>query len=163
MVFESLQELEKYLQGQIEDTLNKDMAQYVKDEITVAVGTDVYESGEPKVYVRRAGNEYGGMKNARGTGSLADPEVMKHEVVNGELTVTNEAGFNPGYSSENDAIDRSKSLAENIHYGYGSRKTWWNVERPFMDTARKNVKDNMGEIMTDGLKKRLGNRNVERR
>lgn len=169
MEFNSLAALEKYLQEQINDSLDKEMAEQVKEDISLAVLMDVYGAGTPKRYERRAEEAMGGgMDKAKGTGSLSDPSEMEHEVdkENNTLTVENLATFNDDFNRRkafgNDQIDKSKSLAENIHYGYGARDEWWNESRSFMDTASKFSETNLVGTMEDALVKRLGRNNVRR-
>lgn len=159
--FNNLKELEGYLKKVIDDSLDKEIAKYVTDEITVAVSDVVYGAGIPVVYKRRAGNanDYG-MKNPVGTGSLADPTQMAHTVQDGVLEVVDNADFKDA-ETPRDAIDRSKSLAENIEDGYGNKSIWWNKPRPFMESAKEAVSENLKEMMQEALEKRLGKGSVK--
>lgn len=145
--FKSFAEIEKYLQKTINDALNKELSQHVKEEIQTAVSTEVYMAGIPKVYVRRGGNDHGGMGNPLGTGSLADTDTMNHTVNNGELVVTNNAlPSDPTFGD----------LTENIVMGYGSRDAWYNKPRDFIGEAKKNMEETGShiEVMKDALRSR---------
>ena len=159
--FKNLKDLEKYLKQQIDKSLKDDMAEYVKHEITASVSDVVYGAGVPREYKRRAEDRQGYMSIPDGTGSLADPEVMDATVKDGVLEVVDNAGFNPRFDNPDDDIDTSKSLAENIEYGYGTLKPWYRKPRPFMETARDNVEQNMVEVMRLSLQQKLGKGNVK--
>ena len=147
--FPNMSELKKFLEKHIQDTLSKEVAKQVKEEIQVSVDETVYQSGTPEYYDRRGGNAYGGMGNPIGTGSLADQNEMTSKVNGLELTVTDDAkSSNPW----------DKNLAEAIEYGYGSGEEWYNQPRPFMENAVENMKNNKNHVyaMKEGLEKRLG-------
>ncbi len=156
--FSNWNQLEQYLKKQIDETLNNEVARQVKEEIQTAVSTEVYSAGSPVKYERRGGNEYGGMGNPIGTGSLGDVNEMDHQVKNGELIVTNNAERNTKYKFAGIGYDLNKSLAFNIEYGYGAKDKWFNQARPFMSEAVKNMKETKSHvlIMKEGLEKRLG-------
>ena len=145
--FSSWSQIEAFLKKHIDDALNKEVAQHVKEEIQTSVSDTVYAAGEPEVYQRRGGNAYGGMGNSLGTGSLGDPNEMNHTVRDGELSVTNDA-----------EPDRPwwRNLAEAIEFGYADKDTWYSQPRPFMKSATENMKDSGShvEVMKDALKKR---------
>lgn len=146
---QQLLEIQARLQNSIDDCLNKEVAQLVKEEISHAVETEVYAAGTPKVYQRR-----GSPGNFMGTGSLGDPQEMQHSVSNGILKVTDDAQpFNPGFGLE---------LDEAISYGYGDKSLWWNKPRPFENVAVENMKMTNSHVvvMKEALGKRLGKGNV---
>lgn len=156
--FSNWGQLEQYLKKQIDETLNQEVARQVKEEIQTTVSTEVYGAGSPVKYERRGGNDYGGMGNPIGTGSLGDVNEMDHQVKNGELTVVNNAERNTKYKFAGIGYDLNKSLAFNIEYGYGAKDKWFNQARPFMSEAVKNMKETKSHVdaMKDGLEKRLG-------
>ena len=149
----SWSQLEAYLKQQINDSLSKEVAKHVKEEIQTAISTEVYAAGTPKYYDRRGGNDYGGMGNPLGTDSLADTKEMNHTVINGELKVTDDAMPSSLWNM---------NLDEAITYGYGSKDQWWNEPRPFMSVAVENMKESNShiEIMKEALEKRLGKGSV---
>ena len=155
---QQLKAIEKKLQKPINDCLRNEVASHVKEEISKAVKTEVYDAGIPAKYVRR------GEGGFLGSGSLGDPDEMNIKVLNMRLMVTDDAfrnfGFllHPGYG-----YDDTKTLVENITYGYGDRNTWYNEPRPFISVARENIrqKNSHVETMRNGLKKRLGSDNVK--
>lgn len=146
--FKDLKDLEKYLQSKINDSLNNEVADMVKDEIVTSVNDVVYSAGIPKRYERR-----GIFPNSLG---LGDEMQMHHTVKDGVLEVTDDASINLDPRYHESDIDMSKSLAENIEYGYGSKKLWYNEPRPFMKDAENNIKSKKSHIKTmkEGLKKR---------
>lgn len=158
--FKDLDSLIAYIKKDINSTLTTEVAKAVKEEIQMAVDEEVYRAGNPVAYDRRGGNEYGGMGNPLNTGSLADQNEMKAILVkDGELQVTDEADFNHSFAALSHSyggVDLSKSLAENIEYGYDDRNMWFNEARPFMERARENIEDSDShfESMRKGLKKR---------
>lgn len=154
--FSNWKDIEVYLRKHIDDTLNNEVAKSVKEQVMVAVDEAVYQSGSPAVYKRRGGNDYGGMGNPIGSGSLADQNQMNHIVNNGELVVTNDAERNKDYKFAGIGYDTNKSLTENIVEGYGDRSRWYNQPRDFMEEARENLRRDKYhvEAMKIGLKKR---------
>ena len=151
-IAEQLKLIEKQIQKQINDVLNKEVAEAVKDEIVMAVDDVVYGSGIPTEYVRR------GLSTS--SNGLGGKSQMHHTVnTNGVLTVTDDADFNHDFAKNNHGygtIDMSKSLTENIEYGYGSKSEWWNEPRPFIKKAKDNLKSNKYHVerMKEGLVKR---------
>lgn len=160
--FSNLKQLESYIQQKINETLqSKHFTETIKNEITTAVSEDIYNSGTPLVYERRAGNEYGGMKNPVGTGSIADPETMDSNLIsNGVLEVSPNATRNEEYDWAGRGYDTSKSLAENLIKGYGD--AWYSVPRDFLETARESMRVSKSHMnaMRDGLEEIFGKGNV---
>jgi len=147
--FKSIADLNIYLKKQIIDVLNKEVATAVKDEIVMAVDDVVYGAGDPKEYIRR-----GLSPSSNGLGGKSQ---MHHTVTtDGTLTVTDNADFNHDFANNHDgygSVDLSKSLTENIEYGYGSKSLWYNKPRPFIAKAKENLKSNKYHIerMREGL------------
>lgn len=160
--FKSISELNAYLQEKINETLqSKHFTDTIKNEITTAVSEDIYNSGTPLSYDRRAGNEYGGMKNPIGTGSIADPETMDSNLIsNGVLEISPNATRNEEYKWVGWGYDISKSLAENLIKGYGDK--WYSVPRNFLETARESMRVSKSHVnsMRDGLEEVFGKGNV---
>lgn len=154
--FNSWSQIEAYLKKQIDSCLDKEVAQHVKEEQMTAISDVVYGAGIPSKYERRGGNPYGGMGNTLGTGSLGDPSEMHHTVKNGELVVTNDAERNIDYKWAGYGYDTSKSLAENIVYGYGDKDEWYNEPRDFISETIKSMKESGShvEVMKEALEKR---------
>ena len=152
--FKNLVELAKHLQKKIDITLQNEVSQQVKEEMQVAISDTVYEAGEPKQYIRRGGNAYGGMGNPLGTGSLADQNEMKVYKIKNGIKIINEAKRNNAYAS-GAGYDTSASLTENIVYGYGRRDEWYNKPRDFISATRRNLIKNKNHVkaLRDGLRK----------
>lgn len=148
--FTSLSQLEAYLQTKINDALNKEVAEQIKSEIQTAVSEKIYQSGTPIIYDRRGGNQYGGMGNSLGTGSLGDPNEMHHTVNSGILEVVDEA---------KSKMPWERDLSEAIITGYGSGNEWFNEPRDFLETARENMKESKSHVIV--LKEALISRNLE--
>lgn len=144
--FTSFSQIETYLLQAINDSLNKEVAEQIKDEIKTGVSERIYNSGTPVSYVRRGGNQYGGMGNSLGTGSLSDPDEMHHTVENGTLEVVDLA---------KSKMPWDRDLSEAMIHGYGSKSEWYNEERDFLQTARENIKESKSHVssLADGLRR----------
>lgn len=132
--------------SKVNESLKTDVAPVVKDEIQTAVSEKIYQSGTPEWYVRRGGNQYGGIGNSLGTGSLGDPNEMHHTVNSGVLEVTDDA---------DSKMPWDRDLTEAIIHGYGDKSQWYNEERDFLETARENIKESKSHVysLADGLRK----------
>ncbi len=147
--FSNWKDLEAYLNKEIDDCLNNEVAETIKDEIQAGTTDVVYIPKQPKKYERRYYAD----------GGLGDKSTMKHNASNGELTVTPNAERNVGFSKHpGRGYDISQSLPYNIIKGYGSKNTWYNKPRDFIGKATENIKQNNSHVssMKDALKKRLG-------
>jgi hypothetical protein len=146
MDFKSIKDLNKYLQSKVDETLNDEVAVVVKNQIAEGVRDVVYAAGVPKMYIRRG--------IFSGSSGLGDITKMHHTVNNGILIVTDDADFDRYYSRSN--ADYSKSLGENIEYGYGTRSTWYDKPRPFIKESRNRLESNNKHIeaMKKGLKRK---------
>ena len=141
--FNSIDELIKYVKVQIDDTLDKEVADGVMDEIIMSVDSTVYGAGDPVMYDRR-----GLSPTSQGLGGRTQ---MHHTVDDGVLEVIDDA-------QPSNPWDTDLSLAENIEYGYGdaSKREWWNQPRPFIEDARDNMENDKYHVekMKEGLEKR---------
>jgi uncharacterized phage infection (PIP) family protein YhgE len=149
-------QLEKMIMKKVNNTLNKEVAEQVKEELQTAVSETIYSAGIPSVYERRGGNQYGGMGNSLGTGSIGDIETMTSKLINnGELQVTPEAERNTDYKFAGIGYDESKSLTENLIKGYADKSQWFNEPRNFIETARENMRESKSHVsaLADGLRK----------
>ncbi len=68
---------------------------------------------------------------------------MNHTVSNGVLIVSPDAKPKTGSGF---GYDITKSLAENIAYGYGKQDFWFNKPRNFPEEARGAIRDGRGHI-----------------
>ena len=148
---QQLRIIEQKIKKQIDDSLKKEMAIYVKEEIMSAVSDTIYGAGQPEYYDRRAGNAYGGMKSAYGTESLGDPQEMEHSVSNGRLIVMDTA-----LPKKPESLNMDLTTA--IVRGYGDMNHWWNEPRDFIGDAVKNMKETKGfiDVMKWAMQKRMG-------
>ena len=101
MTFNNLDALLKYIQNDIQDVLKTDVADEVKNTMSQAVQTSVYDVYSPLRYTRREYN-----------GGLIDPYNFESSVKGNTLTVTNNTPLDNGRT---DTFD----LDEIIVFGYG--------------------------------------------
>jgi hypothetical protein len=103
--FNNLEDLNKYLQGKIDNYLDKEVSQVVKAQEQVEIQKVVYDAyPNPIVYKRRGYDE-----------GLKDDEKMNHTVENGTLIVSNDAPLNTEYGTD----DLEMSLSDRIEKGTG--------------------------------------------
>ena len=154
----SWSELQKAIQEKIDETLQDEVANTVKKQISESASNIVYKAYEPTIYWRRKYTDRG----------LADEEIMNSNLVSsGELVVTNDAPFNPknidgthepeGEEPEHEKgiTNMNKSLAYNIEYGWGSRSESYSKPRPFMSNAKEHLRNGKArEALKKGLRKR---------
>lgn len=146
--FKSLEQLWAYAQAVNDNILRNEVATFAKDNVKASVHNIVYAKYSPRKYKRRGQP----INNALGTGSLADTDVMHHTVKDGVLEITDDADFKTGYGG----VDTSKSLAENIEFGYGDYP--WSEPRPFMEDAQDYI-NRSGEVehlIKEGFEKKFG-------
>lgn len=160
-VFNNWSSLEKYLTKQINEVLDDEVAKCVKDNMVTAIDEVVYEPYEPVSYKRRGArkDDQSLMGNPLGTGSIADINEMDDEIIqDGVLKVTNNAERNPDYKYAGIGYDTSKSLAENIVEGYGSKLLPYNKRRDFISKTVEILNNNKAhiDVMKEELEKRLG-------
>lgn len=145
--FTNWSQIEVYLQEKLNDCLQKEVAETVKDELQSSISEVVYGAGTPTKYIRRGFGENGG---------IADKSSMTTELVSsGVIKITPEAERNMNYKFAGIGYDEKKSLAENLVEGYGNRQFWWNQSRDFVEEARENLKSGKAHIeaLKDGLRK----------
>ncbi len=139
-------QLEKMIMVKVNDALNKEVAESTKESVQTAVSEKIYMSGQPLYYERRGGNNYGGMGNSLGTGSLGDPNEMNHTVSGGTLEVTDVAKSKKPWD---------RDLSEAIISGYGSKSEWFNEPRDFLEVSRENMKNDKSHVesLANGLRR----------
>jgi hypothetical protein len=155
MEFKNLNELIKYLNVQMRDVMNTDMAQMVKKKESESVEKNVYEAyqpenGEPFVYERRKTN-----------GGLSDESNMKHSVKN----VPN--GVELSIKNTTKGKDQNFQIAELVEYGdgYNGREYEYKTNRndtadeylrarPFTEKTEEVIlqSDEHVKVMRNGLK-----------
>lgn len=147
--FKNLQEIEQYLQQKINAVLIDNVADAVRDEIESSA-IDMLNEYDPITYQRRSSS------NSLGSGGIADKETMSAELISdGVITITPDAERNQEFNKyPGIGYDTSKSLAENLVFGYGNRQYPWNQPRDFVEDTRENLKNGKAHIdaMRDGLK-----------
>ena len=141
-------EVEAALRKIVNESMDEDLSQHVKEVQQGSVSDVVYGAGSPRYYKRRGGNAHGGLSGADGSGSLADTQEMNHTVSpDGTLTVTNDAkpakrGFG--------------NLAKAIEEGYGSKDRWYSQPRPFIQNTRDILEETGShvDVLKDSLRKK---------
>jgi hypothetical protein len=157
MEFKNENELIKYLQSQMRDVMNNEMAQMVKKKESESVEKNVYqayqpENGEPFIYERRKIN-----------GGLADERNMKHKVKN----VPN--GVELSVENKTKGKDDNFQIADLVEYGDGYNGKEYDYKtnrigteheylrgRPFTEKTEEDIvqSNEHVEIMKNGLKAR---------
>lgn len=122
----SLAQLEREVTNRINRCLRQDIAPLIKEEIQKATDDVVYDIYDPKIYERRRNN--GGLRDVQNMTAVFDDCSV--DVYND--TSATGRNFDP--------------LDEKIEYGYGAQDQPYNIGRPFMDTAQKNVNRREKEI-----------------
>lgn len=102
--FKSLDALMGSIKKKIDNALENEVAEIVKETEQQSAIYEVYAVYEPRMYERRGGD-----------GGLGDMENMVSTVSGGTLTVTNETSFNSGYGTSNSG----SNLDELVEYGDG--------------------------------------------
>ena len=147
----SLIEVFLQIERDINDSLEQDMSEVVKETMQRGIVDVVYNAknkpeGAPFVYIRRGENPAGRL----GSGSLSDPQTMEVNLVERcVLEVINRARPKAHWNTP-------YSLAYNIVHGYGSRNRWFNVERDFITAAEDMILAD--DLHTQSLRKSLINR-----
>lgn len=150
--FKDLSAAIKYIKSAIDDTLENEVADAVKEEQTDAVKRVVYGAygskadGEPKQYVRR-----------KESGGLADPNNMVPTVVDGVLEVWNITPVDNGYG--NDGYLAGDIVYSGGPYNYSKGKdTFGDFRQPrdFIGGTYENLRASKSYLtaLKSGLQKR---------
>ena len=148
MKIKSLKELRKIVEKAIDDLLENEVFEVVRDEEIKSIETDVFAVYTPKIYERRA------------FGGIDDEENITHDTVkNGTIKIENITEFNPGYETENEGPE----LTALIEYGHGGKDYYYDYPssddfcdpRPFISNTRKRLKKSgkHKEALKIGLKR----------
>lgn len=133
MTFKNLNSLCRHIEKQIQDTMVNEVADTVKDNMTEAVHTSVYDAYSPQYYKRRMNN-----------GGLSDTQNMEVTEIQNGISVHNAAPLDNGRNDYN--------LDEIIVYGLGNQP----FERDFYAETAERLQENQEhtEALKQGLKKR---------
>lgn len=133
MTFKNLNSLCRHIEKQIQDTMVNEVADTVKDNMTEAVHTSVYDAYSPEYYKRRMNN-----------GGLSDTHNMEVTEIQNGISVHNAAPLDNGRNDYN--------LDEIIVYGLGNQP----FERDFYAETVERLQENQEhtEALKQGLKKR---------
>lgn len=133
-----IQEFETILSAAIDNAMQNEVLDEVKDAMQLAIQERVYDAYQPSMYVRRGD----GME--RGTGALTDPDVMEHSYNNGTHTLVVRDMAKGGDPKRPDRAEQL--LAPIIESGEGY--TWERSEiaqskapRPFHEAAEEYLID----------------------
>ena len=123
----------RHIEKQIQDTMVNEVADTVKDNMTEAVHTSVYDAYSPQYYKRRMNN-----------GGLSDTHNMEVTEIQNGISVHNAAPLDNGRNDYN--------LDEIIVYGLGNQP----FERDFYAETVERLQENQEhtEALKQGLKKR---------
>lgn len=123
----------RHIEKQIQDTMVNEVADTVKDNMTEAVHTSVYDAYSPQYYKRRMNN-----------GGLSDTQNMEVTEIQNGISVHNAAPLDNGRNDYN--------LDEIIVYGLGNQP----FERDFYAETAERLQENQEhtEALKQGLKKR---------
>lgn len=133
MTFKNLNSLCRHIEKQIQDTMVNEVADTVKDNMSEAVHTSVYDAYSPQYYNRRMNN-----------GGLSDTHNIEVTEIQNGISVHNATPLDNG---RNDY-----SLDEIIVYGLGNQP----FERDFYTETADKLQENQEhtEALKQGLKKR---------
>lgn len=133
MTFKNLNSLCRHIEKQIQDTMVNEVADTVKDNMTEAVHTSVYDAYSPQYYNRRMNN-----------GGLSDTQNMEVTEIQNGISVHNATPLDNGRNDYN--------LDEIIVYGLGNQP----FERDFYAETTERLQENQEhtEALKQGLKKR---------
>lgn len=133
MTFKNLDSLFKYIEKQVQDTMENEVVDAVKDNMAEAVQTSVYDAYSPMYYKRRMQN-----------GGLIDKNNMEVTEIPNGIAVRDVAPLDNGR--------RDFSLDEIIVNGLGNQP----FERDFYAETKEKLSENNDhvEALKQGLKKR---------
>ena len=148
MKVKSLKELRKAVEKAIDNSLENEVFEVVRDEEIKSIETDVFAVYTPKIYERRA------------FGGIDDEENITHDTVkNGTIKIENITEFNQEYKTANEGPE----LAVLIEYGHGNKDYYYDYPssndfcdpRPFISNTRKRLKKSgkHKETLKIGLKR----------
>lgn len=148
MKVKSLKELRKAVEKAIDNSLENEVFEVVRDEEIKSIETDVFAVYTPEIYERRA------------FGGINDEENITHDTVkNGTIKIENITEFNQEYKTANEGPE----LAVLIEYGHGNKDYYYDYPssddfcdpRPFISNTRKRLKKSgkHKEALKIGLKR----------
>lgn len=136
--YNNFKDLLKKVKGDVQGSLETDVAEMVKDKIIEHVSEDVYQVYTPTTYKRRGFND--GLMDKR------NMDVVKY----GEC----------GVEIQNNTMDDGKNVAEVVETGIGYDFTGYGYSyeqpRPFMQNAKEEIEQE--KLHTKELKQSLKNK-----
>ena len=143
--FSDLKSLEAFLKKSVDNALNAEVAQAIKETQSDVIQDVVYNAYTPKLYQRRG---------ALG-GGLGDTTNMYHEVYDGVLTVENRTPPNPDYSH---TALQSKSIDTAVERG--ERYDYWGDAFPRPFTAKTVERLENSDILTKAISSGLNRQGI---
>ena len=151
MDFKSLKDLEKYLQQQVNKSLEKNVTPVVKKIMIEQIEDTVYSAYSPSEYKRRGQDE-----------GLADPENIGGVMVGNTLEIINATAANPDiyiHGVKYESINADDYLTPIIEYGQGYEfhsddgDSGYEQPRPFIENSRETLRQT--KVHVKALKKGL--------
>lgn len=133
MTFNNLNDLFKHIEKDVNNTLENEVAETVKDDLVVSLHNDVYGAYSPEYYLRRMEN-----------GGLSDRSNLKATVYDGVLKVRDVAPLDNGRTDY--------ALDDIIVHGYGNQP----FARNFYSRTEERLRDTKDhvEAMKQGLQEK---------
>ena len=133
MTFKNINNLLKYIEKQVQDTMTNEVADAVKDNMAEAIRTSVYAAYSPQYYKRRMNN-----------GGLSDVRNMEVSEIQNSIVVHDAAPLDNGRNDYD--------LDDIIVNGLGNQP----FERDFYSETVERLSENQEhtEALKQGLKKR---------
>lgn len=156
MTVNNLKDLRKILEKKIEESLDKEVTNTIRDVMLNNIEETVYDTYEPSQYKRRYEKE-----------GLSDPSNIGGVIVNGELQVFNATAGNPDiYINGKRDVSQNDGdyLAPIIEYGKGydfsseNGNNGYEKPRPFVENTREELKQTKAHVKA--LKQGLKNRGI---
>lgn len=133
MTFNSLNDLMKYIENDVQDVLEHEVAETVKDDLLVSIHNDVYAAYSPEHYKRRMID-----------GGFSDRSNLKATVYDGVLKVRDVTPLDNGRTDY--------ALDDIIIHGYGNQP----FARDYISRTGERLRDTKDhvEAMKKGLKEK---------
>ena len=146
-VYNSLEEFEIALRVAAADTLQKEVAEVVKEIMLEEVKETVLDVYVPKVYKRRTND------------GIDDPNMIKVESNDLEIRVFNDAPLNDDYGINDSGYSLSNIITTGKGYMFGNGTESYNQPRDFYETTTNKLESTGEHIIA--LKRGLKNRGFD--
>lgn len=146
MEIKNLKQLRKYIEKALQNSLENEVFEMVKDTESRHTVSDVYDVYKPKIYERR--DTSGGLGDTDNI--IYDEAKLKNENI---LSVENATEFNHRYGTKNhgvglaDLIEKGdKRFGGTSDYEYDYPKSDYAKPRPFISNTKEEIKDTKSHI-----------------